>query len=131
MEMVIKAFAFSAVCAVIGLLLKKQNPEIAILIVIVSASAILMIAFGVFKDIYDYIKEISSYAEIEPAIVSVIIKTLGIGIVSKFSADVCKDANHGAVATSVELLGSVTAIYLALPLIKTVIKNSKVVYVCK
>ena len=123
MELIIKVFVISMVTATIVLLLKKNSPEMSLLIVVAACATILSAAFFILKDIIELLKEISLAAEIEPAAVSMVIKSVGIGIVSKFASDVCNDAGQTAAASSVELFGSVAVIYIALPLIKTVIKN--------
>lgn len=123
MELIIKVFVISMITAIIVLLLKKNSPEISLLIVVAACATILSAAFFILKDIVELIKDITITAEIEPAAVSTVIKSVGIGIVSKFASDVCKDAGQTAAASSVELFGSVAVVYIALPLIKTVLKN--------
>ena len=123
MELILKALIISAICAAVGLILKKNNPEISLLVVVAAAAAVLFFAFDILTSIVEFLKEIAASADIEPAVISTLLKAVGIGIITKFSSDVCKDAGQTAVGSSVEFLGSVAVIYTSLPLIKTVIKN--------
>ena len=123
MELILKALIISAICAVVGLLLKKNNPEISILVVVATSAAVLFLAFDILTSILEFIKEIAASADLEPAVISTLLKAVGIGIITKFSSDVCKDAGQTAAGSTVEFLGSVSVIYMSLALIKTVIKN--------
>ena len=50
------------------------------------------------------------------------IKTLGIGVVTRIAADFCRDAREGALAGVVELAGTVLALAAVLPLMSAVLE---------
>jgi stage III sporulation protein AD len=51
------------------------------------------------------------------------IKTIAIGIVTKFAADICRDAKEQGIASLVEFSGAAAALCTALPLLKTVLST--------
>ena len=121
MEMLIKVMAAAIAGSVIGLVLKKNSPEMSLLLTISLAVFTLYLAFEVITGIVDFIKSLSDTAGISPAVLGVVLKTVGISVVRKLSSDICRDAGQASLASSVEFSGAVTAIYVALPLFKTVI----------
>lgn len=50
-----------------------------------------------------------------------VIKCVGIGICAKLGSDLCRDAGQTAVASTVELCGAGCALYVSLPLVKTLL----------
>ena len=51
-----------------------------------------------------------------------VIKCLAIAIVTRFAADLCKDASQNATASAVELTGSVCGFAVILPLLWNVLR---------
>ncbi|NLL45197.1 MAG: stage III sporulation protein AD, partial [Clostridiales bacterium] len=75
-----------------------------------------------FLDISGFIAELVEAAGLSSAVVSPVVKTVGIGLITKLSSDICKDAGQNTAATVVESAGSIAAVTVALPLMKTVFK---------
>lgn len=122
MDVLIKIAAVAIAGSVLGLVIKKSSPEMAILLTIALSVFSLVIAYSVIRDVLDFIKAVSESAEIAPSILSVVLKTVGISVIAKIASDVCKDAGQSSVASGVELAGAIAAIYIALPLFETVLK---------
>ena len=59
-------------------------------------------------------------AGLSPEIWKPVVKTVGIGIVARLAAAVCKDAGEGGVAAFLETAGAALALFTALPLVETV-----------
>ena len=53
---------------------------------------------------------------------SVVLKATGVAILCRLASDVCRDAGESALASAVEVCGSVTVLCIALPLIKAVMQ---------
>jgi stage III sporulation protein AD len=121
MAVLIKIAAVAVAGAILTLVLKKNSPEMALLLTIALALVAVALAFDVVTGVTDFLKTLSDMAQISPAILSIVLKTVGISIVTKLAADVCRDAGQTSVASGVELTGAFTALYLSLPLFKTVV----------
>jgi stage III sporulation protein AD len=81
----------------------------------------LFLTFEVMTAVLSFIRSLSETAGISPAVLSIILKTVGISIVTKLSSDICRDAGQASLSSGVEFAGAVTAIYVALPLFRAVI----------
>lgn len=117
-----KTAAVAVIGAVLGLVLKKNSPEISLLLAMAVSCAILSLAVVLLEDVLDFITNLTELTNISSASVSAVMKAVGIGIVSRLASDVCKDSGQSAAASSVELAGTVAALFVALPLMETVLE---------
>lgn len=122
MTVLVRAAALGLVGAVVSLLLKKNAPELALAL----SLAICVMAAGLAAELFAELREVIDLAReqtgLSPAIVSPVIKCVGIGVVTRLAADLCKDAGQGAVASAVELCGAGCAIVTALPLLRSLLQ---------
>ncbi|MCL2408801.1 MAG: stage III sporulation AC/AD family protein [Oscillospiraceae bacterium] len=121
MDILLRVAAVAVAGSVIGLVLKKTRPEMSLLVTIALAVFAVYLAFEIVSRIIGFIRSLSDMAGISPAVISVVLKTVGIAIITKISADICRDAGQGSVASGVELAGTITAVYISLPLLESVI----------
>ena len=120
MAILIKVAAIAVAGAVLGLVIKKNSPDMALMLTISLALIALYLAFDTIKGVTDFIASLAGAAQISPAVLAVVLKAVGISIVTKLSSDVCRDAGQSSVASGIELTGAFAALYIALPLFKTV-----------
>ena len=118
---IFKILAILLVSAVMGLILKQKNSEYAILVSVaagvITASVILKglaASFGAIKS------QIESYG-LEAEYFKIAIKALGIGYITSFIADICRDSGQTALATKAELAGKAAIFTLSLPLLISVL----------
>ena len=121
MVILVKIAAVAVAGAILSLVLRKNSPEMALLLTISLALIAISLAFDVITGVTDFLKTLSETAQISPAVLSIVLKTVGIAIITKLAADVCRDAGQTSVASGVELTGAFSALYISLPLFKTVI----------
>lgn len=120
MELIIKAAAIAVVGAVLSLVMKKTSPEMALVLAVSLAMLVIYIAVDAMKSLTDFVETLSDTANLSPAILTVVLKTVGIAILTKLSADICRDAGQSSVASGLELTGAAASLYVALPLMRTV-----------
>ena len=113
--------AFAAVLTVLFYALLRQiKPEIAPLVVIGGAAVIIIVLSESLLGISSGVDEMMTLAGIEKENVSVLMRSLGICVVTQFAANICYDNSCSSVAAAVELAGRVGALSLAMPMIKNV-----------
>ncbi len=101
-------------------LLRQLKPEIAPLIVLGGAAVILITLTDSLLNVSGGVDDMMSLAGLEKENVSLLMKALGICVVTQFAADICYDNSCSSIAAAVELAGRVGAVALAMPMIKTV-----------
>ena len=117
---IIKVAFIGILTALLYALLRQIKPEIAPLIVIGGASVILVMLTESLLGVSSQVDEMMNLAGLEKENVSILMKALGICIVTQFAADICYDNSCSSVAAAVELAGRVGALALAMPMLKTV-----------
>ncbi|MDD7194845.1 MAG: SpoIIIAC/SpoIIIAD family protein [Oscillospiraceae bacterium] len=101
-------------------LLRQLKPETAPLVVLAGAAVIIIALTDGLLGISEEIDGMMELAGLEKENVSILMKSLGICVVTQFAADICYDNSCSSIAAAVELAGRVGAIALAMPMIKTV-----------
>lgn len=121
MEVLVKIAAVAVAGAVLGLVIRKNSPEMALLLTIGLAVFAIYLAYDIISEITDFMRSVAETAEIAPSSLAIVLKIVGVSIIAKIASDVCKDAGQSSVASGVELAASFTALYIAVPLFETVI----------
>ena len=67
-------------------------------------------------------KDLNSQAGSNETLTGPVLKCVAIAIITKVTAELCKDASQGAAASAVELAGTVCAMSAAMPLIMSMLK---------
>lgn len=122
MEILIKAAAICVPAAIFAASIKKDSPAMGLTITVAACAVTLYLAIGAFSEVSGFIGELADKAGISPPVLSAVVKTVGIAIVSRFASDICKEAGLLGAASASELAGTVSALYVALPLMKTTFK---------
>ncbi len=101
-------------------LLRNIKPEIAPLVALGGAGIIFLALSGSLLEVSGGMDEMMTLAGLDKENVSLLLKALGICVVTQFAADICYDNSCSSVAAAVELAGRIGALSLTLPMIKTV-----------
>ena len=121
MAIAIKAAAIGVTGSILALLLRRAVPELSLL---VSLSAGLMAAFfciGILGEISRAYGLLAEKSCISSVLLTPVIKCVGIALVTELGAQICKDASQGAAGAFVELCGTLCALYVALPLLDSLV----------
>ncbi len=122
MELIYKASALALLSAVVSLLLKKQNPEAALLLSVLTAVGILIAAMGLLNGLQELREQIRKILGGSEVLIAPIMKCLAIAIVTRIASELCKDSAQNAAAAAVELAGTVCAVSTVMPLLMSVLK---------
>ena len=122
MELLIKAAAIGAVSALVGLAIKKSNPEISLLLVMAATAAVLTLALTMLSELRETLRMVMDFTSLQQTLVLPVLKCVAVGIVARLSADLCKDAGQSGLASAVELCGAAAALCISLPLVNTLLQ---------
>ena len=120
MDIVARTVILGIVGAVMCLVIKKGSPEISLVLAMAVSLFLLGFVIEIITAILEFLEVIRDAAELSPAVMGPVLRTVGISILTRLAADICKDAGQGGIAAAVEISGTVAAIYVALPLMRTV-----------
>ena len=121
METMLKVGAVAVLGALCAVMVKGTARQLALVLSIAAAAVVLGLALGAVEDVVAMAEELQDMAGLSPAVVTPVIKTVGIAILTHIAAQVCKDAGEGGIATVTETAGSALALCTALPLLRAVL----------
>jgi stage III sporulation protein AD len=122
MEIMIKCAALALTATIIGLLIKRTNPEMAILLSLTVIIVILSATMSYGKKITELAELIRDMTSGTELIISPVLKCVGIGAITKITTDLCKDAAQSSTAAAVDMAGTLCAIGVSVPLIVSMLK---------
>ena len=117
---IVKIAFLGILTALIYAFLRNMRPEIAPLAVLGGAAVILVTVGGRFFEMFDGAGNMMSLSGIGKENAAILLKAVGIFVISQFAADICYDNSCSAIAAAVELAGRIGAVYLAMPMLETV-----------
>jgi stage III sporulation protein AD len=121
MDMILKVAAIAVTASLCAVVVKKQTPEIGLVLALIAGCLILSLAIDPIQSVITLIESLCNTAGLAPAVVSPVIKTVGIAILTRIAAEFCRDAKEGGIASFLEVAGSAGALFVCLPLFKTVL----------
>ena len=86
------------------------------------STLILVSALGMFSVVKELIDCAVDVMGASSTYIRPMLKCMGIGLISKFAADICRDASQNAAASSIELAGTLCAASVAMPMIISTLK---------
>ena len=113
--------AVAVVAALCAVLVRKQSPEVALALSLAGVAWILSRCIPAMIAVKTMVDTLREAAGLSPVVVAPVLKTVGIAVLTRFAAELCRDAKEGGLATFVETAGSELALVLALPLLQTVL----------
>ena len=123
-EEMFKILALCLISTVLCVILAQKAKEYALL---TAVAAGLCISFILLKNIalpITVIKEKLNEYGIESEYFKVAFKAVGIGYVTSFIADLCRDSGHTSLASKAEFAGKCTVFIISLPLIISVLDTA-------
>lgn len=122
MNDIVKVAAAAIVAAVCAVVVRKQAPEIALLLAACAGVLILLFCSGALKSAVRLMNELAETGGISSTVLKPVIKVTGIAVITRLAADLCRDAKEGALASAVETAGSAVALLTVLPLVSAVLE---------
>lgn len=108
--------AFAVVAAVLAVMLRQHKPEYSIVLSVAAGVFLLMFVVAAAAPIVDKINEIMDKSAAVSQYGGVLIKALGICLISQMACDACTDAGETSLASKAELAGKIAMVLVALPL---------------
>ena len=106
-----KAAAAVLLAVVLGLSLGKQK-DIGVLLTMAVCCMVAMIAISYLEPVLDFLRELETLGDM----LGILLKAVGIGLVSEIAGLVCTDAGNGSLGKTLQMLGSAVILYLSLPI---------------
>ena len=121
MDLMVKVAAGAITAAVLGVVLRKNTPELALLLALAAGLWMVALVADGLGAVVALMEELTSLAGLSEELLEPVVKTVALSILTRLTAEVCKSAGEGGVAAFVETAGTVLALVVALPLVRSVV----------
>lgn len=117
----IKAIGISLSVLFCSVLIKDKNRIFAVVLSIVGSVILMSAAVSELDGIVEKLWDLSGASSVSAAYIKLMLKALGITLVTQFVADICRDNGENALAGVTEIVAKIAVIAMLLPLFETII----------
>ncbi len=107
---------------ILAVLIRDYNKTASIAIVIAASAMIFIRIASDVSTIFNSLTHISSGVETAASYIKLMMKVLGIVLITQFTADLCRDCGEHSLASQTETAAKIIVVSMILPLFETVIK---------
>ena len=120
MELIIKSASAALIASAAGLLIKKSNPELSLMLGLGAAAVILLSSMNFaagLRELAETVRKMTGGS----TLTAPVLKCLAIAVITRLSSELCRDSSQSAAACAVEFAGSICALSVSMPLILSVL----------
>lgn len=129
MDTFLKATGGILIALILYLILSKQNKDISLLLTVLVCCMVAAVAIGFLQPVFDFIAKLESIADMDKQMLSVIVKAVGIGLLSEIVSLICADSGNASLGKIVQILASCFILWLSIPLFTNLIDLVKEILV--
>ncbi|MBQ4268432.1 MAG: stage III sporulation protein AD [Clostridia bacterium] len=117
----IKIIGVAFTTAVVAILLKNTKPELSFAVSVVGAILILLFVVDMLQDTVKIFTVIANTTGIDNGLIKILLKIVGVGYLTEFSAGILTDFGSSSLSDKVILGGKLLILTLALPIIESLL----------
>lgn len=122
MESLIQAAALGILGVVLITLLRNRSGELALLLSLGVCILLGLLLVELVRPVLHFFRQLQRVSRLEDAVMTPMLKTLGIGLLAQIASGICSDGGESAIARMIELSGTLLALYTAIPLMEAVLE---------
>jgi stage III sporulation protein AD len=108
-------FGFGLLVMVLLVILRKERPEIAVLLALVAAALILGGLLKKISEVLLVFETLAVKADLNRDYLKLTVKIVGFAYLAGFGVQICKDAGEHGIAAKLELAGKIFILSMGLP----------------
>lgn len=118
---IVKVIGVGIIGVVLAGLLKNDKPEFHLFVITATGLIILFIILSSLADVIASFSLLVDKSGVNEALFSGVLKIIGIGYLTEYSASICIDYGASSVANKMQLAGKVTIFLMSLPIINALV----------
>jgi len=118
---IFQVVATGVLSAVLAITIKKQSPEIALIITIAASVLIFLMILPMLTQAIGVLTRVGAMLDGGMHYVSLALRVIGVAYMAELGASVCADAGETAIATKIDLGGRVIILVLAMPVVVDIV----------
>lgn len=117
-----KAAAAALITTVLTLTLGKQEKDFSTILTMAVCCMITAASFIYLEPVLDFLGELETIGELQADFLGIMLKALGIGLVSEIAGSVCADAGNSSLGKTLHMLGAGVILYLSVPVFRSLLE---------
>lgn len=119
---IIKIAGVALITCIATMLVKQIKPEISIFVSICGGIVILFLCVNFLTEILGIFNFVVEKTGLNTKLFNLIIKIIGVGYITEFSANICNDSGQSSLSDKILLAGKIIIFSMSIPIIKTIIE---------
>ena len=118
MDLFLQSAAMVLVVVILGLMLNVSNKG---MVNLASMAACCMLCVGVVRylqPVVDLLDKMRNLAGISDQMLSILLKSAGVGLISELAGLICADAGYASMGKAVHILSNAVILWISLPLVE-------------
>lgn len=121
MDTIFKIISIALITCVACLIVKPVRPDFAVFVSIVGGIIIIFYLLSYLSSIFNIFDNIFEISGINGSLYGIILKIIGIGYLTEFTASICNDTGNGSLGDKVLLGGKIIILVMALPIVTSIL----------
>ena len=118
---IFQVVATGVLSAVLAITIKKQSPEIALIITIGATVLIFLMILPMLAEVVGVLTNVGTMLDGGMRYVALAFRVIGVAYMAELGASVCADAGETAIAAKIDLGGRVIIMVLAMPIVVDIV----------
>lgn len=119
---IFKIIGVGVITAVAALIVKQIKPEISVVITIAGGILMVLMLVDSLTSIFSAFNKLIEKTGLSAGLFSTILKIVGVGYITEFSANLCYDAGASSIADKILFGGKIIILVLAIPIVTNIIE---------
>ena len=115
MNVFLKTAAGVLTALILWLCLNKHSKDFSVLLTLAVCAMAFMAAFTFLQPVINFVKKLQAVGEMDKDLLSVILKAVGIGLLSEICTLICKDAGNESMGKVLQLFSTVVVLWMSIP----------------
>ena len=125
MDLFLKVSAGILLSLVLVLILAKSGKDYSFAIMVIVCCFVCVTAFSFLEPVLDFAKELQSISDLDNEIFTVILKAVGISLLTEIIANICADSGNGAMGKILQMFSGIVVLWLSLPIFSALLELVK------
>lgn len=116
MDTILKAIGATLISVILGIVLSKQGKDFALLLTVTVCTMVAAAAILHLTPVVNFIQRLEQIGDLNDEMIGILLKCVGISIVTEIAALICIDAGQSAMGKGLQLLGTAVVLCLSIPI---------------
>lgn len=115
MNIFLKATAGMLTALIFWIVLSRQAKDYSVLLTLAVCAMVVTVSLSVLQPVIQFLKKLQTMVELDGDLLSVVLKVVGVGLVTELSSLICKDSGNESMGKALQLLSTATILWLSIP----------------